>query len=87
MALIHALERCTPQERKLIETVLDERCFSTVSHGEILAVVERYGSLEYAMTAANNHGERARQALRPFPDGEIKRALMWIPDFVVGREK
>jgi octaprenyl-diphosphate synthase len=87
LALIHALERCTPEERKLIETVLDERCFSTVSHGEILAVAERYGSLEYAMSAAQDHGERARQALRQFPDGEIKRALMWIPDFVVGREK
>src|SRR5881397_3859234 len=28
MAVIHALDRCSPVERKVIETVLDERCFT-----------------------------------------------------------
>jgi octaprenyl-diphosphate synthase len=87
MAVIHALDHCTPDERKMIETVLDERCFSSVSHREVLAILDRYGSLEYAMAAANQHAEQARRAISHFPDGEIKRALLWIPDFVVGREK
>src|SRR5437667_4195510 len=45
MAVIHALERCTPQERKSIETVLRERALDGVTHGKIIAVLERYGSL------------------------------------------
>src|SRR5262249_32961043 len=37
MAVIHALERCTPAERKLVETVLEERAFLSVQHEQILA--------------------------------------------------
>lgn len=87
MAVIHALDRCTPAERKVIETVLDERCFAGVSHRDVLDVVERYGSVDYAMASAAEHAEQARRAISRFSDGEIKRALLWIPDFIVGREK
>jgi len=27
------------------------------------------------------------QALSPFPESEFKRALLWLPDFVVARDK
>jgi octaprenyl-diphosphate synthase len=87
MAVIHALDRCTPEERHVIETVLDERCFANVSHRDVLAILERYGSIEYAIGSANEHAEQARRAIAHFPESEIKRALLWIPDFVVGREK
>ena len=87
MAVIHALDRCTPEERKTVASVLDERCFSSVSHRDILSILERYGSVDYAMASANEHAEQARRAIAHFPDSEIKRALLWIPDFVVGREK
>src|ERR1051326_7994474 len=46
MAVIHSLERCTPDEHHLIETVLRDRAFSGVTHREILGILERYGSLE-----------------------------------------
>lgn len=87
MAVIHALERCTPDERNRIETVLDERCFSSVSHEDILGILERYRSLDYATATAHDCAERARHAICDFPDSEIKRALLWIPDFVVQRDK
>lgn len=87
MAVIHALERCTPAERGLIETVLRERAFDGVSHAEILAILNRYGSLEAANARATQYAELARNAICSFPDSEIKRALLWAPDFVVAREK
>ena len=87
MAVIHALDRSTAEERKIIETVLDERCFTSVSHGDVLHILERYGSVDYAITSAHEHAEQARRAISQFPDSEIKRALLWIPEFVVGREK
>ncbi len=87
MAVIHALERCTPRERKMIETVLEERAFEGVTHAEILEILERYGSLEAANTRALQFAELARNAICSFPDGEIKRALLWAPEFVVAREK
>lgn len=87
MAVIHALERCTPEERELIETVVRERAFNGVTHAEILNVLERYGSLDSATARALEYAESARKAICTFPNSEIKRALLWAPDFVVAREK
>ena len=87
MAVIHALERCTPEERAAIETVLRERAFDGVTHREIMAILERYGSLEAANARAAQYATLARNAICSFPDSEIKRALLWAPEFVVAREK
>jgi len=87
MAIIHALERCTSLERKQIEIVLRERTFDGVTHAEILAILEKYGSLEAASDRALRFAEMARNAICSFPDSGIKRALLWAPEFVVAREK
>jgi octaprenyl-diphosphate synthase len=87
MAVIHALERCTASERKQIETVLEERAFDGVTHPEILELLEKYGSLEAANARALGFAELARNAICSFPNSEIKRALLWAPEFVVAREK
>src|SRR5881227_3110795 len=42
MSVIHALDRCTALERKLIETVLAQRTFDDVAHAQILEILERY---------------------------------------------
>jgi octaprenyl-diphosphate synthase len=36
---------------------------------------------------AAEYSEAARKDLEKFPENEFKRALLWIPDFVVAREK
>ncbi len=87
MAVIHALERCTPEERRKIETILRERAFNGVKHGDILEILQRYGSLEAASECAAKYAESSRKAICTFPDSEIKRALLWAPEFVVAREK
>jgi len=87
MAVIHTLERCTPAERQQIETVLGDRAFNGVTHADILDILNRYGSLEYASKEAARYAESARKAICTFPDSEIKRALLWAPEFVVAREK
>jgi octaprenyl-diphosphate synthase len=87
MAVIHTLERCTPEERARFQTVLRDRAFNGVTHAEILAILHRYGSLEAATTRASHYAESACKAICTFPDSEIKRALLWAPEFVVAREK
>ncbi len=87
MAVIHALERCTAEERGKIEKILVDRAFNGVSHADILEILERYGSLEAATSRAVQYAESARKAICFFPDSEIKRALLWAPEFVVAREK
>ena len=87
MAVIHALERCTREERSHIAAVVEQRAFNGVTHAEILRILERYGSLESATARALHYAESARKAICTFPDSEIKRALLWAPEFVVAREK
>jgi len=53
MAVIHALERCTPEERELIATVVRDRGFTHVAHAQILDILHRYGSLDAASAKSN----------------------------------
>jgi octaprenyl-diphosphate synthase len=85
LAVIHALDRCTPDERTQIEKVLHDRAFNGVTHWQILNILERYGSLDAAMSQAAEYAAAARNAICSFPDSEYKRALLWAPDFVVAR--
>lgn len=87
MAVIHALERCNRVERDHIATVVEQRSFNGVTHGQILGILDRYGSLDAANSRAAHYAESARKAICTFPDSEIKRALLWAPEFVVAREK
>jgi len=87
MAVIHALERCTAEERAKIENILRDRAFNGVTHSQIMEILQRYGSLEAATDRAARYAESARKAICTFPDSEIKRALLWAPEFVVAREK
>jgi octaprenyl-diphosphate synthase len=85
MAVIHARERCTPAESAIIEKVLEERAFQSVTHEQILEILNRHGSIRYAYDRASEYAERAARALSSFPDSEIKRALLFAPEFVVER--
>ncbi len=87
MAVIHSLQRCTLEERGQIEKILRDRAFNGVAHADILAILDRYGSLDAATTRAAQYAESACKSICFFPDSEIKRALLWEPEFVVAREK
>ncbi|MBV9479251.1 MAG: polyprenyl synthetase family protein [Acidobacteria bacterium] len=87
MAVIHALERCRPAEKKKIEAVLEDRAFDGVTHSDILEILNRYGAVEAANARAGEYAGSARKAICSFPDSEIKRVLLWAPDFVIAREK
>ena len=87
MSVIHALDHCTPVERSHIETILRDRAFNGVTHADILTILNRYASLDFASHEASRYAESARNAINMFPDSEIKRALLWAPEFVVAREK
>ncbi len=87
LAVIHALEQGTGAEREKIRMVLADRSFARVSHAEILEIVERYGSIDYAMAAAITYAESARACLEFLPSSDYKRALVFLADFVVARDR
>jgi octaprenyl-diphosphate synthase len=39
------------------------------------------------MAAADRYAKQSCLALAPLADSEFKRALLWLPEFVVARDK
>jgi octaprenyl-diphosphate synthase len=87
LAVIHALERGTGADREAIRTVLADRSFTRVAHADILEILQRHGSLAYAMDTACAYAEAARQSIAELPNSEYKRALLWVPMFVTTRDR
>lgn len=87
LAVIHALEHCSAEERAQIQAVLEQRAFNGVTHQDILNILGRYESISAANHEAAMFAQYAVAQLQSFPDNNFKRALLWLPQFVVSREK
>jgi octaprenyl-diphosphate synthase len=87
LAVVHTLKHGSDEDRDAVMRVLLKDGFTTERYDKVLAALERNGSIDYAMQVAQRHADRARRSLEPIPDSEYKRALLWVPEFVVGREK
>ena len=87
LAVVHTLTHGSKEDRDAVLRVLAKDGFTIQRYEAVLAALERNHSIDYAMQAAQRYAERARRSLEPIPDSEYKRALLWVPEFVVGREK
>jgi octaprenyl-diphosphate synthase len=87
LAVIHALERGTGADREAIRTVLADRSFKRITHTDILEILNRHGSISYAMDTACAYAEAARQSVADLPESDYKRALLWVPGFVTSRSR
>jgi octaprenyl-diphosphate synthase len=87
LPVIHALEHGTLADRERILHVLEDGGFVRTTREEVQEILHRNGSVEYAMAAADRYAEQARESLALLEETEFKRALLWMPDFVVARDK
>ncbi len=87
LAVVHALEHGAPRDREAIGRVLEDFNFDRTSHPEVLEILERSGSVDYALSAACQYAHLARTAISALPDSDYKRALLWMPDYVVSRDR
>ena len=67
LAVIHALEHCTAEEQARIQTVLEQRAFNGVTHQDILAILNRYESINAANREAAKFAELRSRNSRTFP--------------------
>lgn len=85
LPLLHALERCTPQETQVIReatiTATPDAFF------QVLKVLKNYGSLDYTMQLAEERVQRTQGFLRELPDSDFKDGLFQITEYVTQRRK
>ena len=86
LPLIYALERSTPAERKLVETILRQRSYDEIPFGRILVLLEKYRGIERVKERAQGFTDKARQIVAGFPDSPYQRALLAVTDLVTERD-
>src|ERR1700690_2703504 len=68
LPLVYALERCTPDERPLVGTILRDRSYEHVPFKRILALLEKYQGIERVKERAQAFTDKARQTIGEFPE-------------------
>jgi octaprenyl-diphosphate synthase len=86
LPLVYALERATPAERKLVETILRQRTYDEVPFARILDLLEKYQGIQRVKDRAQTFTEKARQIIGEFPDSPYQRALMTVTELVTDRD-
>jgi len=85
LPLIHALRHCTSEERKRIQQVVLSKEFATDGWGKVLTIVNAHGGIDYTLTRAQQHVEKARRSLVNLPACPEREALMKAADYVIER--
>jgi octaprenyl-diphosphate synthase len=86
LPLVYALERATPDERALVETILHDRSYENVPFKRILALLEKYQGIERVKERAQAFTEKARQTISEFPESPYQRALLAVTDLITERD-
>ena len=85
LPVIRALAAAEPDEREFWARVIGKGDQREGDLEQALALMARHGSLESTLETALAEAARARAALAPLPDGEIRAMLEDLADFVVAR--
>src|SRR5438552_372948 len=86
LPLVYALERATPEERRLVEVILGERSYETVPFSRILSLLDKYGGIDRVKERAQTFTEKARQIIGEFPESPYQRALLGVTELITDRD-
>ena len=87
LPVIHMRDRGGPRAAALLRKVVESREVSLDEWHEIKAMLTQTRSIEYANRVAFDYVERAKKALYSFPSSDARDALMFLPDYVVSRDR
>jgi octaprenyl-diphosphate synthase len=87
LPMIHLFSRGDARAQALIRKVVDARSVTIDEWREIRALLAQARSLDYAQRAAADFVERAKKALYAFPPSEARDALLFLPDYVISRDR
>ncbi|MBC7927198.1 MAG: polyprenyl synthetase family protein [Bryobacteraceae bacterium] len=85
LPLIYALQEASASERALIDTVLRERSYETVSFRAVLDMICRHSGIARAQERAHSFAERSRALLSEFPESSYQKAMFAVADLVTER--
>jgi octaprenyl-diphosphate synthase len=73
--------------RDLVQTVLSEARYESISRAQLREAVDRTGATQRARVRADGYAEAARANLESLPDTKYADALRSIPTYVIDRDR
>ena len=86
LPVIHLLQRDV-DGAALIRRIVEARAATLDEWRELRAMLVQARSIDYAHRAAADFVERAKKALYAFPASDARDALMFLPDYVISRDR
>ena len=87
LPVIHLYAAGDERARALLRRVVEARAVSVDEWREIRSLLAQARSLDYAQRTALSFVERAKKALNVFPPSDARDALLYLPDYVVARDR
>jgi len=87
LPVIHLYASGNERARALLRRVVGDRSVSVDDWREIRSLLAQARSLDYAQRTAASFVERAKKALQAFPPSDARDALLYLPDYVVSRDR
>ena len=86
LPLIYALRNADRAEQKMIKSILKSSKKRTMRSREVLAFVKEKGGLDYAAEVAEGFADKSLAAIESVEEGDAKRSLRLLVDFVMKRQ-
>jgi octaprenyl-diphosphate synthase len=87
LPLIHMLQQDEPAGSRIVRDIIASRSATREQWDELLDVLGRHRSIEYASRRAEEFAERARKPLHVFPPSSERDALLALPEYVLSRDR
>jgi octaprenyl-diphosphate synthase len=87
LPVIHLLSHGDGRADVLIRKIVRDRDATANESRELQALLVQAQSIDYARSTASDFVERAKRALDAFPSGPERDALIFLPDYVLARDR
>jgi octaprenyl-diphosphate synthase len=87
LSVIHLLAHGDEHADALIRKIVRDRDATRAESRELQTLLACARSIDYAQSAASDFVERAKGALDVFPSGPERDALIFLPDYVLSRDR
>jgi geranylgeranyl pyrophosphate synthase len=87
LLVVHCLGKANDVEKKQLVSILSSHTKNQGEIGEVIGLLDKYRSMDYANERALRLVEEAKGLLRALPDSRDRKALLELADYVVHRER
>ena len=87
LPVIHLFARGDARANSLIRQIVNARTATVEEWRELRGLLAQARSVDHAQRVAVEYVERAKTALYAFPASDARDALMYLPDYVIARDR